>query len=211
MQFGPKWKRNGDGTWTESQDKAWLPGAQDVRYSWRAFEFCILLLDNGWNETPEVNLIRRTKGDSVWLSVGPNDGMVYEGSGFNSWPADVEKAGGFAQWWAPYQAEINRRLAEICALLSPSPPVVSIANSPGTTPATFNEYQTWMQETTVWSGDEIAPPGPTPSQPGDIFGPRWFLNGCGVDEGLRFKPDGSVSSIRRITIPGVGARPLPFE
>lgn len=135
----------------------WNPSPGDPRHDWRAFEFCIYTTQMGLTDGPEIDLIYRRLSDPGWSPVGHSDGMIYC-MGPVSWDADVAAAGGFPAWWAAQVAEINSRLAVVCALIDPAAPALQIV-SPGTdAPATFTAFQAWLKPHVQWTGTPIPPP-----------------------------------------------------
>lgn len=136
----------------------WQPAPSDARHDFLQYEYCILSLQSGMVGGPEINVVNRLKTDQLWSSVGPSDGNVYMSGA--TYEQDVAAAGGFAQWWAPILAEINRRLAHSCGQLSSSPPL-QLSTPPATGPVSFADFPAWLRASAVWSGG-AALPGPTP-------------------------------------------------
>jgi len=147
----------------------WNPNPGDPIQPWQTWEFCILT--QAYSEIsggPEIDLIYRQTGDQNWISIGANDGMVY-GTSTGTFEGDVARAGSFAAWWAPIEAEINKRLAVTCPLLNPAP-VLAFTTVSSYTPLTFAEFQAWMKPSIKWNSAPPVPPvGVYPLYGGRLF------------------------------------------
>lgn len=194
----------------------WQPAHNDPRGRWGAYEFSILCLDSGViTGGPEVNVVYREVGVSVWLSCGHGDGNVYTaGIGASTgWEGDVGAAGGFASWWTAILTDINARIGQMCRNLGPETPL-AFECSGGESPATFSAFREWLYNDGVWTGGAVTPqPGPQPTPAGTIiWGARWFENGLAFESGSRYGDDGlPVARVCRYMRPNVGWVMLPQE